>query len=112
MPIFDTLFVMYIRFLRGLPVFSAVLTIWLSTRHWGLTVPQVVLVSYAGAALLGGIGLLVMSVPQDLALVLSGLTLLGLGVAAVALTRVNVSAGLPNATTPQPSTQAGRSGAI
>ncbi|MCC6964660.1 MAG: undecaprenyl/decaprenyl-phosphate alpha-N-acetylglucosaminyl 1-phosphate transferase [Nitrospira sp.] len=92
MPIFDTLFVMYIRFLRGLPVFlGSPDHIAIRLRQWGLSVTQVVLLSYLGAALLGGIGLLVMAVPQDLAVILSGVTLLGLGVAAVALTRVNVS---------------------
>jgi UDP-GlcNAc:undecaprenyl-phosphate GlcNAc-1-phosphate transferase len=95
MPIFDTLFVMYIRFLRGLPVFlGSPDHIAIRLRHWGLSVTQVVLFSYLGAAVLGGIGLLVMTVPQDLALVLSGVTLLCLAGAAVALTRVNVSNGI------------------
>ncbi len=95
MPIFDTLFVMYIRFLRGLPVFlGSPDHIAIRLRHWGLSVTHVVLLSYLGAALLGGIGLLVMAVPQDLAVVLSGVTVLGLAAAAVALTRVNVSSGV------------------
>ena len=95
MPIFDTLFVMYIRFLRGLPVFlGSPDHIAIRLRHWGLSVTQVVLFSYLGAAVLGGIGLLVMAVPQDLALVLSGVTLLCLAGAALALTRVNVSGGV------------------
>lgn len=95
MPIFDTLFVMYIRFLRGLPVFlGSPDHMAIRLRHWGLSVTQVVLLSYLGAAILGGIGLLVMTVPQDLALGLSGLTVVGLAVAAVALTRVNVSGGV------------------
>ncbi len=94
MPIFDTLFVMYIRFLRGLPVFlGSPDHLAIRLRHWGLSVTQVVLLSYLGAALLGVIGLLVMAVPQDLAAVLSGVTVLGLSVAAVALTRVNVATG-------------------
>ncbi len=95
MPIFDTLFVMYIRFLRGLPVFlGSPDHIAIRLRHWGLSVTHVVLLSYLGAALLGGIGLLVMAVPQDLAVILSGVTVLALAVAAVALTRVNVSSGV------------------
>lgn len=94
MPIFDTLFVMYIRFLRGLPVFlGSPDHLAIRLRHWGLSVTQVVLLSYLGAALLGGIGLLVMAVPQDLAVVLGGFTVVCLAVAAVALTRVNVSTG-------------------
>jgi UDP-GlcNAc:undecaprenyl-phosphate GlcNAc-1-phosphate transferase len=94
MPIFDTLFVMYIRFLRGLPVFlGSPDHIAIRLRHWGLSVSQVVLLSYVGAAVLGGIGLLVMAVPQDVAVILSGVTMMGLAAAAVALTRVNVSKG-------------------
>jgi UDP-GlcNAc:undecaprenyl-phosphate GlcNAc-1-phosphate transferase len=112
MPIFDTLFVMYIRFLRGLPVFlGSPDHIAIRLRHWGLSVTQVVLVSYLGAALLGGVGLLVMAVPQDLALMLSGLTVTCLGLAAVALTRLNVagrgSSMAREGLSPQ---QAGRSG--
>jgi UDP-GlcNAc:undecaprenyl-phosphate/decaprenyl-phosphate GlcNAc-1-phosphate transferase len=92
MPIFDTLFVMYIRFLRGLPIFlGSPDHMAIRLRHWGLSVQQVVLISYAGAAALGTIGLLVMSISQDLAVVLSGLTVVCLGVLAVALTKVNMS---------------------
>jgi UDP-GlcNAc:undecaprenyl-phosphate GlcNAc-1-phosphate transferase len=93
-PIFDTLFVMYIRVLRGLPILlGSPDHMAIRLRHWGLSVPQVVLLSYVAAAVLGGIGLLVMSVPQDLALVFSALTLMSLGIAAYALTRVNVGSG-------------------
>lgn len=93
-PIFDTLFVMYIRFLRGLPIFlGSPDHMAIRLRHWGLSVPQVVGISYGAAAVLGGIGLLVMAVPQDLALIFSVLTLVSLGLAAYALTRVNVGSG-------------------
>lgn len=96
MPIFDTLFVMYIRFLRGLPVFlGSPDHMAIRLRHWGLSVTQVVVISYIGAALLGGIGLLVMTVPQNLAVLLSGLTMIGLALAAVALARLNVSEKMP-----------------
>jgi UDP-GlcNAc:undecaprenyl-phosphate GlcNAc-1-phosphate transferase len=92
MPIFDTLFVMYIRFLRGLPIFlGSPDHIAIRLRHWGLSVPQVVLISYAGTTMLGFVGLLVMSVSQDLAVVFSLLTVLCLGILAVALARVNMS---------------------
>lgn len=92
MPIFDTLFVMYIRFLRGLPIFlGSPDHMAIRLRHWGLSVTEVVIISYIGAAGLGAIGLLVMSVSQDLAIGLSGLTVLCLGLLAVALTRVNIS---------------------
>ena len=96
MPIFDTLFVMYIRFLRGLPVFlGSPDHMAIRLRHWGLSVTQVVVISYLGAALLGGIGLLVMAVPQNLAVILSGATMASLAMAAVALARLNVSGGVP-----------------
>jgi hypothetical protein len=58
-----------------------------------LSVQQVVLISYAGSACLGGIGLLVMSVPERLALLLSGVTIILMGFVAVGLTRVKVAAG-------------------
>jgi UDP-GlcNAc:undecaprenyl-phosphate GlcNAc-1-phosphate transferase len=67
-PIFDTLFVMYIRSLRGLPIFMGSPDhMALRLRHWGLAVPQVVLLSYAAALLLGIMGLIVMTVPQHIA---------------------------------------------
>ncbi len=91
-PIFDTLFVMYIRFLRGLPVFlGSPDHTAIRLRQWGLSVPQVVLLSYVATAVVGGVGLTVISVPQDLALVLSGVVLVVMGVAAIGLTRVDVT---------------------
>ncbi|MEP7150568.1 MAG: MraY family glycosyltransferase [Nitrospira sp.] len=113
MPIFDTLFVMYIRFLRGLPVFlGSPDHMAIRLRHWGLSVTQVVVISYLGAALLGGIGLLVMTVPQQLAVILSGLTLLCLAGAAVALTRLNVSSSVPGSNSEAASRAAERTGAL
>jgi UDP-GlcNAc:undecaprenyl-phosphate GlcNAc-1-phosphate transferase len=112
MPIFDTLFVMYIRFLRGLPVFlGSPDHIAIRLRHWGLSVTQVVLLSYLGAAVLGSIGLLVMAISQDFALMLSALTVIGLGVGAVALTRLNAT-DAPSQMAPKPLSpqQVGRSG--
>jgi UDP-GlcNAc:undecaprenyl-phosphate GlcNAc-1-phosphate transferase len=92
MPIFDTLFVMYIRFLRGLPIFlGSPDHMAIRLRNWGLSVRQVVLISYAGAAALGAVGLVVMAIPQDLALILSTLTMVTLAILAVALTKVNVT---------------------
>src|SRR3989338_2603175 len=73
-PIFDTFFVMYIRWRRGVPVF------WgspdhfaLRLRHWRLTVPQVMLVSYGAALFLGWIGVLAMFVSLGVAAGLLGL---------------------------------------
>jgi UDP-GlcNAc:undecaprenyl-phosphate GlcNAc-1-phosphate transferase len=43
-PIFDTLFVMYIRYRRGLPIFwGSPDHIAIRLRHWGLSVPQIVM---------------------------------------------------------------------
>jgi UDP-GlcNAc:undecaprenyl-phosphate GlcNAc-1-phosphate transferase len=113
MPIFDTLFVMYIRFLRGLPVFlGSPDHMAIRLRHWGLSVTQVVMISYFGAALLGGIGLLVMAVPQNLAVILSGMTMACLALAAVGLTRLNVSGGAPGLNSETASRPAERTGAL
>ncbi len=113
MPIFDTLFVMYIRFLRGLPVFlGSPDHMAIRLRHWGLSVTQVVVISYLGAAFLGGIGLLVMTVPQNLAVMLSGATMVCLAAAAAALTRLNVSAGVPGMQSEAASRPVERTGAL
>ncbi|MER3422147.1 MAG: undecaprenyl-phosphate alpha-N-acetylglucosaminyl 1-phosphate transferase [Nitrospiraceae bacterium] len=91
-PIFDTFFVMYIRWLRGLPIFlGSPDHMAIRLRHWGLRVPQVVVISYLATALLGGVGLLVLIVDQPMALMLIGWTVLALGVAMLALKRVDVS---------------------
>jgi UDP-GlcNAc:undecaprenyl-phosphate/decaprenyl-phosphate GlcNAc-1-phosphate transferase len=67
-PIFDTLFVMWIRYQRGLPIFwGSPDHIAIRLRHWGMPVPQIVLVSYLWTALVGGVGLLLMVVGQDMA---------------------------------------------
>jgi UDP-GlcNAc:undecaprenyl-phosphate GlcNAc-1-phosphate transferase len=113
MPIFDTLFVMYIRFLRGLPVFlGSPDHMAIRLRHWGLSVTQVVVISYIGATLLGGIGLLVMAVPQNLAVLLSGFTMVGLALAAVALARLNVSERMPGLSSEGPTRPAERTGLL
>jgi UDP-GlcNAc:undecaprenyl-phosphate/decaprenyl-phosphate GlcNAc-1-phosphate transferase len=71
-PIFDTLFVMYIRYMRGLPVFwGSPDHIAIRLRHWGLTVPQIVIISYVCTGLIAGIGLLIMAVSQEIAWMLS-----------------------------------------
>ncbi|MBI4401221.1 MAG: undecaprenyl/decaprenyl-phosphate alpha-N-acetylglucosaminyl 1-phosphate transferase [Nitrospirae bacterium] len=92
-PIFDTWFVMYIRYLRGLPLFMGSPDhMALRLRQWGMTVPQVVVVSYLATAVLGGIGLVVMSVEEQTALILVGLTAAGLGIVALVMKRVDMSA--------------------
>jgi len=80
-PIFDTLFVMYIRYQRGLPMFwGSPDHIAIRLRHWGMSVPQVVGASYVATACLGAIGLLMLIVNQDAALGLC------IGTAVIALT--------------------------
>jgi UDP-GlcNAc:undecaprenyl-phosphate GlcNAc-1-phosphate transferase len=90
-PIFDTLFVMYIRFLRGLPVFlGSPDHTPIRLRHWGLTVPQIVGLSYLATATLGTIGLVVIIVERGIALTLVCVTVLTLGVVAAALKRIDL----------------------
>ena len=68
-PIFDTLFVMYIRYQRGLPIFwGSPDHIAIRLRHWGLSVQQIVIISCIATAIMGGLGLLMMAVEQNTAL--------------------------------------------
>ena len=67
-PIFDTLFVMYVRSRRGLPIFwGSPDHIAIRLRHWGMSVPQIVITSYVATATVGMIGLVMLSVSQDVA---------------------------------------------
>jgi|CXWL01.1.fsa_nt_gi UDP-GlcNAc:undecaprenyl-phosphate GlcNAc-1-phosphate transferase len=92
-PIFDTFFVMYIRYLRGLPIFlGSPDHMAIRLRHWGLTVPQVVSISYAATMVFGVVGLLVMSVREDFAVLLVGLVLCLLAGATVVLQRIDMTA--------------------
>jgi len=68
-PIFDTLFVMAIRYLRGIPVFLGSPDHFaLRLRRWAMTVPQVVSLSCVASLLLGLAGLAVMWLPSGPAL--------------------------------------------
>ena len=70
-PIFDTLFVMYIRYRRGLPIFwGSPDHIAIRLRHWGMSVPQIVITSYVATAVVGMIGLAMLSVSEEVAWVL------------------------------------------
>ncbi|TLY40991.1 MAG: undecaprenyl/decaprenyl-phosphate alpha-N-acetylglucosaminyl 1-phosphate transferase [Nitrospirae bacterium] len=91
-PVFDTLFVMYIRRLRRVPVFLGSSDHFaLRLRQWALSVPQVVMVSYGAAFVLGGVGLLLMRVSSETALALVGTTVTLAVVTAVWLKRINMS---------------------
>jgi len=91
-PVFDTFFVMYIRWMRGVPVF------WgspdhfaLRMRRWSLSVPQVVAISYAAALFLGGVGVLAMFVSLGVAAgLIAAVAVLAL-VVALLLKRVDMS---------------------
>lgn len=91
-PLFDMLFVIYIRMLRGLPIFlGSPDHMALRLRHWGLTVPQVVVLSYLATAMLGGIGLAVMAIEVWAAALLLGLTVISLLAVTLFLRRVDMT---------------------
>src|SRR5437660_2670938 len=72
-PVFDTLFVMYVRWLRGLPMFLGSLDhIALRLRQLRLSVSQVVLASCGASAMLRGAALAMMFVATEAALVIAG----------------------------------------
>lgn len=76
-PIFDTVFVMYIRYLRGIPIFLGSNDHFaLRLRKWALTVPQTVVISYAAAGLLGLLGLSIMYSSVVVSTTVSGVTVL------------------------------------
>jgi UDP-GlcNAc:undecaprenyl-phosphate GlcNAc-1-phosphate transferase len=91
-PIFDTLFVMYVRQLRGIPMFLGSPDHFaLRLRRWALSVPQVVILSYAVSLLLGGIGVATMFVQLEMALGFVSATMF-LGIAAALwLKRIDMS---------------------
>lgn len=91
-PIFDTLFVMYIRRRRGLPVFLGSPDHFaLRLRRWALSVPQVTVLSYAVSLVLGAVGVGMMFLDTEPALgLVSGTVLLGI-TAALRLKRIDMS---------------------
>ncbi|MDP1946346.1 MAG: MraY family glycosyltransferase [Nitrospirota bacterium] len=90
-PIFDTLFVMYIRYRRGLPIFwGSPDHIAIRLRHWGMSVPQIVGTSYVATAVVGVIGLAMLSVRQDIAWALCAGTAVSLLLLTAMLTKIEV----------------------
>ncbi len=68
-PIFDTLFVMYIRYLRGIPMFLGSKDHFaLRLRNLKLSVRQIVFISYGVTLVLGILGLIMMYVSTPIAL--------------------------------------------
>lgn len=82
-PIFDMLFVMYIRWRRGIPVMRGSPDHFaLRLRKWRLSTRQTVWTSYAAATLLGGAGVAMMRVEGDTAAgILGGTALVGVALA-------------------------------
>jgi UDP-GlcNAc:undecaprenyl-phosphate GlcNAc-1-phosphate transferase len=90
-PIFDTLFVMAIRSLRGIPVFLGSSDhVALRLRQWKMSVPQVVACCAGVTLLLGLAGLWIMWLPLWRALLLVAIVGALLLIAAVWLKRVDV----------------------
>jgi UDP-GlcNAc:undecaprenyl-phosphate GlcNAc-1-phosphate transferase len=81
-PLFDMLFVMYVRYRRGLPVMlGSPDHVALRLRKWRLSTPATVRVNLAASALLGSAGVAVMLLPVAAAIaVLAGVGVLLLGV--------------------------------
>jgi UDP-GlcNAc:undecaprenyl-phosphate/decaprenyl-phosphate GlcNAc-1-phosphate transferase len=66
-PIFDTLFVIYIRWLRGLPIlYGSPDHFALRLRKWRLTTRQTVIISYSAGFLLGLLSLGLLLVPSNI----------------------------------------------
>jgi UDP-GlcNAc:undecaprenyl-phosphate GlcNAc-1-phosphate transferase len=109
-PVFDTLFVMYIRQQRGLPVFwGSPDHIAIRLRHWGLSVPQIVLTCCTATAFFGAIGLLIMLVDEDVAWAICLGTVGVLFAATAALRKVEVTR--PSGTVTQSDSGEGRKAA-
>lgn len=90
-PIFDTLFVMYIRYRRGLPIFwGSPDHIAIRLRHWGMSVPQIVIASCLATAVVGVIGLAMLSASQDIAWALCAGTAASLVLLTAMLTKIEV----------------------
>ena len=90
-PIFDTLFVMYIRYQRGLRIFwGSPDHIAIRLRHWGLSVPQIVIASYVATAVVGMIGLAMLSVSLEVGWILCAGTVIVLLLVAMMLKKVDV----------------------
>lgn len=91
-PLFDTAFVSYIRWRRGMPVFLGSPDHFaLRLRKWKLTVPQTVLCSYAASAVLAVCSIWMMYLSDIGATgLLVGLALLALGTGAI-LKKIDMS---------------------
>jgi UDP-GlcNAc:undecaprenyl-phosphate GlcNAc-1-phosphate transferase len=90
-PIFDTFFVMAVRYLRGIPVFLGSPDHFaLRLRQWALSVPQVVAVSVAAAVVLGALGVWIIWLPWSFAVSIVAVVVIGLTGTAVWLRRIEM----------------------
>lgn len=91
-PIFDMLFVMYVRFRRGLPVFLGSPDHFaLRLRKWRLTTRQTVTASWAATMALGGLAIVMMLSEAPVALAILGGIALASMVLALLLRRIDMS---------------------
>jgi UDP-GlcNAc:undecaprenyl-phosphate GlcNAc-1-phosphate transferase len=91
-PLFDMVFVMYVRWRRGLPVMlGSPDHVALRLRKWRLSTRQTVLVSYGATALLGAAALALTLLPlEGAALVLGSVMIAALG-AGIWLKRIEMT---------------------
>lgn len=102
-PIFDTLFVVYVRASRGLPILRGSPDhLALRLKRCGMRVPHIVTAMYAASAALGAMGLVVMSVHEDLALACVGATAVSLMIVIPILKRLDRAAPVIPASQPVP----------
>jgi UDP-GlcNAc:undecaprenyl-phosphate/decaprenyl-phosphate GlcNAc-1-phosphate transferase len=91
-PLFDMLFVMYVRHRRGLPVFLGSPDHFaLRLRKWRLTTRQTVLGSWGATALLGGMAIVMMLSTTRLAIVLLAITATAALLVGLLLRRIDMS---------------------
>ena len=91
-PIFDMLFVMYVRYRRGLPVFLGSPDHFaLRLRKWRLTTAETVRASWAATMVLGGLAIVMMLAGGPVALgILAGIALASI-ILALCLRRIDMS---------------------
>ena len=91
-PLFDMVFVMYVRRRRGLPVMlGSPDHVALRLRKWRLTTRETVLASYAATALLGGAAVAMSFVPLAAASAILATLMLAASVLAIWLRKIDMS---------------------
>ena len=91
-PLFDMLFVMYVRYRRGLPVFLGSPDHFaLRLRKWRLSTRQTVYGSWGATALLGGVAIVLMLSTTRVAIVLLALMATGALMVGLLLRRIDMS---------------------